>query len=188
MGPATSGNAASRGEAPASQAARTSLAGKGRRPLLRPLGRGQARILGSRAVKQPALEKLKQTIRSFAEWRSLQRGPDAEQQSLSDRALVASAPERIKNLEAEATRLDARAEEAEREVAHQEREVEETAEGIADLRPALRGSRGDFRLVLASNVVVFGVDFYIIQVALETIPGTFDQRRLTAAMLGAGAV
>jgi hypothetical protein len=148
----------------------------------------KARVLGGRAVRQPALEKLKQTVRSFAEWRSFQHGPDAEQQSLSDRALIASTPERIKELEAEAGRFDVRAEEAEREAVSQEREVEETAEGIADLRPALRGSRGDLHLVLASNLAVFGVDFYIIQIALETIPGTPDQRRLTAAMLGAGAV
>jgi hypothetical protein len=148
----------------------------------------KARILGGRAVRQPALEKLKQTVRSFAEWRSLRHGPDAERQSLSDKALVASAPERIKELEAEAARLDARVGETEREAGGQQREVEEMAEGIADLRPALRGSRADFPLVLASNVAVFGVDFYVIQVALETIPGTADQRRLTAAMLGAGAV
>lgn len=148
----------------------------------------KARILGSRAVKPPALERLKQTVRSFAEWRSLRHGPDAERQSVADRELVASASERIKNLEAEAARLDAQAEKTEREAVGQESEVEAASEGIADLRPALRGSRGDFRLVLASNCVVFGVDFYIIQVALETIPGTADQHRLTAAMLGAGAV
>lgn len=148
----------------------------------------KARTLGGRAVRQPALEKLKQTVRSFAEWRSLQHGPDAEEQSLSDRALVASTPERIEDLEAEAARLDARAEETEREALGQELEVEETGGGIAELRPALRGSRADLPLVLFSNLAVFGVDFYIIQVALETIPDSADQRRLTAAMLGLGAV
>ena len=125
---------------------------------------------------------------TFAEWRSLRHSPAAEGASQSDKALVASTPERIKNLEAEASRLGRQEEEREREVTREEGEVEETAEKIADLRPALRGSAADRSLVALSNAVVFGVDFYVIQVALETIPGGADQRRFTAAMLGAGAV
>lgn len=148
----------------------------------------KARILGGRLVRQPAVEKLRQAVRSFAEWRSLRHGPDAERQSFSDRAVVASTAGRIQNLEAEAAGLDKRAEEAEREAARQESEVEEAGERIADLRPALRGGGADFSLLAATNVAVFGVDFYVIQVALETIPGTADQRRFTAAMLGIGAV
>jgi hypothetical protein len=148
----------------------------------------KARALGGRAVRQPALERLMRTVRTFAEWRSLRHAPTAEQESLSDRALVASTSERIKSLEAEATQLELKADETAQEAAGHDRDANEAAEKIADLRPALRGSRFDFRLLLLSNLVVFGVDFYIIQVALETIPGTPEQHRLTAAMLGGGAV
>jgi hypothetical protein len=148
----------------------------------------KARILGGRAVRQPALDKLRQTIRTFAEWRSLRHETDAETANQQDKALVAATPERIKNLEAEAARLNAQADERDRQTKQQEAKVEEAAEKIADLQPALRGSAGDRALLGVSNAVVFGVDFYVIQVALETIPGGADQRRFTAAMLGLGAV
>jgi hypothetical protein len=148
----------------------------------------KARALGRRAVRQPALEKLIKTVHAFAEWRSLRHGPAAERESFSDRELVASTNERIKNAEAEAEQLNAGAEDVEQAASLQLREVEETEEGISRLRPALRGSAWDFPLVMLANLVVFGIDFFIIQVALETIPGTAEQHRLTAIGLGAGAV
>jgi hypothetical protein len=148
----------------------------------------KARILGGRAVRQPALDKLKQTIRGFAEWRSLRHAPDAERQSETDKALVASTPERIKYLEAKAVRLEAKAEETAREATRADAEVEENTEAIAALPPALRGSEADGGLLGLANLVVFGVDFYVIQVALQTIPGTPVDHRLTAGALGLGAV
>jgi hypothetical protein len=148
----------------------------------------KARVLGGRAVKQPALEKLKQTVRSFAEWRSLRHAPAAEHRSQSDKELVASTPERINNLQARADRFEAKAEETKREATRHEAEVDEKAGMRDELRPALRGSGADLPLVVFANLTVFGVDFYIIQVALETLPGTAETHRFTAAMLGAGAV
>ncbi|HEX6455332.1 MAG TPA: hypothetical protein VF009_02290 [Solirubrobacterales bacterium] len=149
----------------------------------------KARGLGERAVRQPALDQLKKTVRSFAEWRSLRHRARAETESIGDRELVASTAERIRNAEAEAGRLEASAEEADRDATRFARDIEEANERIADLRPALRGSpRWDFRLVGLANFVVFGVDFYIIQIALRSIPGTSSQHRLTALMLGMGAV
>lgn len=148
----------------------------------------KARALGSRAVRQPALEKLKQTVRAFAEWRSLRHAPAAEHQSQSDKELVASTPERIDNLEARATGFEAKAEETRREATRYQAEVDERAARIDELRPALRGSAADLPLTACANLAVFGVDFYIIQVALETLPGTPETHRFTAAMLGAGAV
>ncbi len=148
----------------------------------------KARILGGRAVRQPALDKLKQTVRGFAEWRSLRHVPEAERHSESDRALIASTPERIKYLEAKSVRLEGKAEETAREATRAEAEVEESAEAIAALPPALRGSEADGSLLGLSNLVVFGVDFYVIQVALQTIPGTTVDHRLTAGALGLGAV
>jgi hypothetical protein len=148
----------------------------------------KARALGGRAVRPPAVTQLKKAVRNFAEWRSLRHEPEAEQQSLSDRALVASTEERIKNAEAEAQQLEANAEAAEREAAQHDREAEMAEDKLSEFRPALRGSSWDFLLTLFSNGVVFGVDIFVIRVALERIPGTPKEQWFTSLLLGGGAV
>lgn len=148
----------------------------------------KAKALGNRAVRPPGVAQLKQAVRGFAEWRSMRHAPEAEQQSLEDRALVAATEERIKNAEAEAAQLESSAEEAELEAARKAREAELADDKLTDLRPALRGSAWDFMLTLAANGVVFGVDIFVIRVALERIPSTPKEQWLTALLLGGGAV
>jgi hypothetical protein len=148
----------------------------------------KARILGSRAVRPPAVSQLKKAVRGFAEWRSLRHRPAAEQQSLSDRALVAATDEKIKNAQAEAEQLAANAQAAEREAAKRAREAEIADEKLMELPPAMRGSSWDFLLTLFANGVVFGVDIFVIRVALERIPGSPEEQWFTALLLGGGAV
>ncbi len=148
----------------------------------------KARALGNRAVRPPGVAQLKAAVRGFAEWRSLRHGPAAERQSLDDRALVAATEQNVKNAEAEAEQLEASAEEAEREAAKHEREAELADEKLGEFRPALRGSSWDFLLTLSANGVVFGVDIFVIRVALERIPSTPKEQWFTALLLGGGAV
>lgn len=148
----------------------------------------KARALGGRAVRPPAVAQLKKAVRSFAEWRSLRHHPAAEQQSLADRALVASTEERVKNAQVEAQQLKANAEAAEREAGRYGREAEIAEEKLDEMRPAMRGSSWDFLLTLSANGVVFGVDIFVIRVALERIPGTPKEQWFTALLLGGGAV
>jgi uncharacterized protein YlxW (UPF0749 family) len=144
--------------------------------------------LGARAVKRVALDKLREAIRGFAEWRSLRHAPAAERESMEDRALVASTPERIEKARAEASQLAERAAEAERKAAESDRELEDADDRMSTFRPALRGSDWDFVLTLLANVVVFAVDLFVIHVALGRIPGNDWEYWLTSGTMGAGAV
>jgi hypothetical protein len=148
----------------------------------------KARELGARAVKRTGLEKLREAIRGFAEWRSLRHAPAAERKSMEDRALVASTPERIARAEAEARQLVVEAGEVESKATEAERELEDAGDRISGLWPALRGSNWDLTLTLLANAVVFAVDLFVIHVALGRIPGKEWEYWLTSGTMGAGAV
>ena len=148
----------------------------------------KARDLGARAVRRAALEKLKEAVDAFAQWRSLRHGPAAERENMNDRALVASTPARIKRAEAEADRLGKAADEVEERAGRCEVEMQETAEDLSGFRPALRGTDWDLLILLLANAVVFAVDIFIIHAALGRIPGNDREYWLTAITMGAGAV
>lgn len=149
----------------------------------------KARELGANAVKRSGLERLRDAVRGFATWRSLRHVPAAERESLSDRALVESTPERIRKAEAEAQLLNKTASEAESRFERCNHDVEEAEKGRVALPPPLRGSPGwDFNMLALSNGVVFLVDLFVINIALQTIPGETLEFWITAGTMGAGAV
>lgn len=148
----------------------------------------KAQQLGARAVKRSALAKLREAVQSFAEWRSLRHDPAAERANMSDKALVASTDATISKAEAEAERFAAEAKEAEEKAEELDRAAETVAEKLSRFAPALRGSEWDFYLALLANVVVFGVDIFIIHLSLGLIPGDEMEYWLTALAMGAGAV
>lgn len=148
----------------------------------------KARDLGARAVRRPALEKLREAVSAFAEWRSLRHGPAVERENMADRSLVASTPAKIVKAKEEAERLSASADEAKEKADRHEAQVQEAAEEISSLRPALRGTEWDILILLLANVVVFVVDIFIIHAALGRIPGNEQEYWLTAIVMGAGAV
>jgi hypothetical protein len=148
----------------------------------------KARELGARAVRRPALDKLKEAVKSFAEWRSLRHTPAVERENMADHSLVASTPARIEKAEKEAVRITASIGAAEEKAERCERRVQEAAGELSTFRPALRGTEWDLPILLLANAVVFAVDIFIIHAALGRIPGNDQEYWLTAITMGAGAV
>jgi hypothetical protein len=148
----------------------------------------KARDLGTRAVRRRMVDKLRDAVSAFAEWRSLRHEPAAERATEGDRALVASTEATIKKAEAEAKQLEKEADAAEEKVKEAEADVEEVAKQRGSIRPALRGSLSDLNLMLLANLIVLAVDVFVIHLALERIPGNDREFWLTAVTMGAGAV
>lgn len=148
----------------------------------------KARELGARAVKRTGLDKLRDAIGAFAEWRSLRHAPAVERENMADRSLVASTPAKIERATAEAKRAEAAAGEAEEKARTREAEVRGAERALARYRPALRGTEWDLLILLLASAVIFAVDIFVIHVALGRIPGNEQEYWLTAITMGAGAV
>lgn len=148
----------------------------------------KARDLGTRAVRRKMVDKLRDAVSAFAEWRSLRHKPDAERATAKDRALVASTEATIKKAEKEAELLAKEADAEEAKVQQAETDVEQVAKQRNSMLPALRGSQSDLGLTLLANLIVLAVDVFVIHLALERIPGNDREFWLTALTMGAGAV
>src|SRR4249920_3886785 len=130
-----------------------------------------ARQLGKRAAKAIAVERLIAGGERFADWRAEGKELTAEEQNAEDLKLVASTDSRIERALGEVEQFET-SEAEERALAREfEDELSAVAERHSRLIPAMRGSSVDRYLVLLVGGVIFGVDLFVIQLALTQTVG-----------------
>jgi Flp pilus assembly protein TadB len=148
-----------------------------------------ARRLGEDAIKAEVVRRFFTGLRAFALWRSYQHTVVAEQESVPDVQIVASAEARINKAEGEVALCDEAAKQSQEQAKEAADEATASDAKRLALRPALRGSRADGVYVLLADLVLFAVDLLVLHLTLRRVPASGElERWLTAIAMGGGAV
>jgi hypothetical protein len=147
-----------------------------------------ARSLGKHAVKRDVLEKLQEAIASYANWQGAQHKIAAEHGMAADLELIASMDAEVEKAEADADAHDEQADLEEQAAEAQKEKALDLRRRRAELRPAIRGSRGDAGWMLTGDGVLLGIDQIVLRLSLGLTPGTDFEHWAAATVMGAGAV